>query len=265
MVLALAQSPSLAAPESQGAFHTVYITSVTSNKIVVSWTTDLPCTATVKYGTSAGSLTSTATDTVNTTAHFVTLGPPFPLSVSTTYYFRVYAGPLEETDGILYSQATGPSLFLSNVPSITGTVYASGGVTPAPYVIVYLQVQRVSGNSQWVAVRTDASGVWSYVLGNIRTADNTLAFGPLTGEPMTITAQGGSLGTGSLAGATVPASGPYNMGNITLNNVPNAITLRTLSARTDSIVWVPIGLALLGAATIVIVVRKRRTTKFLPP
>jgi hypothetical protein len=251
-VLALAQSPSLA----QGAFHKVYITSVTSNKIVVSWTTADPCTATVKYGLSAGSLTSTANDTVNTTSHFVTLGPP--LDVSTPYYFRVYAGPTEETDGILYSQATGSSFSSSPTVLITGTVYYPDAITLAPNVIVYLQVGHNGVNSQLVAVRTNATGVWNYQLANFRTADNNSAFTMVTGDPITITAQGGSYGTGSLPGATVPAAGPFGMGNIILNNIPNAITLRSLTSSAESSVWVPVGLALLGTAAIVVVVARKR-------
>jgi hypothetical protein len=118
-------------------------------------------------------------------------------------------------------------------------------------------VTHLGVDSELVAVRTSSpSGNWSYNFGNLRTADYQNYFGINTGDTITIIGQGGVLGTGQITPAM--PSGTGNIGNVLLNNVPNAITLRSLTTRADSSVWVPIGLALLGTATIVVIVRKRR-------
>jgi hypothetical protein len=58
----------------------------TDGTAVVTWTTDEPSTSRVDYGTSAGSLTFSATSPGMTTSHSVTLSG---LAASTTYHYRV--------------------------------------------------------------------------------------------------------------------------------------------------------------------------------
>jgi hypothetical protein len=261
--LALVGSPSVAAPLDQGTIHKVYISDVRHTSFVVSWTTEQPCTASVVYGTSSVSTTWTLTriDNVNTTAHYVVLSG---LSATTTYYFDTISnGVIDDNSGAHYTVTTGRSI-PGNVPpsfGITGTVFLNGGTTPAENVVVYLQIQdAVSGTSQlatsFPAGRTAANGRWSFNLGNLRTANFQDYFAWAMGDTITITAQGGILGTGRIMPSV---SGVGNVGDITLNLPATAVTLRSLSSHTESSAWVPVGLALFATSVAIIVVRKHRS------
>jgi hypothetical protein len=256
LVLLLAVTPILAAPLQQGTIHKYYIASVIDTSFTVSWTTELPCTSEVRYGTTPA-LGTTISDAQNTTTHFVTVGP---LSGGTPYYFDIVSGStVDDNDGAHYTVTTGPTLGLPSSKTLFGGVRQSDGTTAVPYAIVYIKVTHLGVDSELVAVRTASpSGNWSYNFGNLRTADYQSYFPWATGDTITIIGQGGVLGTGQITPAM--PSGTGNIGNVILNNIPNAITLRSITTRADSSVWVPVGLALLGTAAIVVVVaRKRRS------
>ena len=198
-VVLLAGAPTSAAPLSQGTIHHVYISDVRNTSFVVSWTTELLSTASVTYGPTAA-LGSSKTDTLNpttTTTHYVTVSG---LTPDTTYYLDVVSGSVVDNNGgAHYTVTTGPTL--SSVPgtTITGIVYQSNGTTPVPYAIVYLQVRHLGVDSQLVALRTaDPGGQWNYNLSNLRTADNQNWFPWAVGDTITLTGQGGALGTGQL-------------------------------------------------------------------
>jgi hypothetical protein len=107
------------------------------------------------------------------------------------------------------------------------------------------------------SVRTSAVGYYAYNLNNLRTSNFSNLFLPdfFSGDTVTVTAQGGNLGTAQVITIVPEASAQQDLN---LGLPPNAITLRSLTSRTESSVWVPVGLALLGTATIVVFVAKRR-------
>jgi hypothetical protein len=259
LVVLLSAMPSAATPSLQGTIHKVYITNVTDKGFVASWTTQYASTGSVNYGTSTSTLSSSKADSLNpaaTTTHYVEITGT---NASTTYYFETLSDSTHDINGgAYYSVTTGPTLLSPPGNTLEGQVFAQPYPpgTPLDNAIVYFQVQRTSGNSQLMSSRTEVGGWWSITLGNIRTADFQSAFTPVQNEIISITAQGGISGTGKIA-PQIPASSG-TLSGIVLDSNPNAITLRSLTSRTESSVWVPVGLALLAAATTIMVVRKRR-------
>ncbi len=57
LALAVASTPTWAAPPRQGAIHRVYITDVRDSYFVVSWTTDSASTGAVNYGSASPTCT----------------------------------------------------------------------------------------------------------------------------------------------------------------------------------------------------------------
>lgn len=235
LALSVASAPTLAAPQMQGTIHRVYITDVRNSYFVVSWTTGSASTGSVHYGTASPTctLSSTVNDTLNpalTTTHYVTITS---LAANTPYCFDVISGTTTDNNGGLhYTITTGavPGSLPQN-RLIAGDVYAQGGSPGVANAIVYLQIQNVTGTSQRATARTDANGHWTYNFGNLRTADNNDYFLWFTGNPITITAQGGIAGTGQMI-ASVP-SGAASVGSIILNNTPNAVGLASFAARSS--------------------------------
>jgi hypothetical protein len=251
LVLSLSALPSAAAPLPQGTIHKVYISNVSDKGFVASWTTGAPVTSAVNYGPTSA-LGFTKADSLNptaTTMHYVQITG---LSASTTYTFETVSGPI--SSGAIYTVTTGPSLGSSPQGTVDGFVYSSG--SPMANVIVYFLGIRAGGNSALASARTESDGYYTYNVGNLRTADLKFVFNPLAGsETVSVTAQGGSLGITQTA---IAVPDPYAALDLYLNGTPNAITLRSLTSRTESSVWMPVGLAFLAAATTIMVVRKRR-------
>ncbi|HTZ45177.1 MAG TPA: DUF4082 domain-containing protein [Jatrophihabitans sp.] len=86
----------------------------------VSWTTDEPATSTVKYGTSAGALTSTATSAGLSTAHSVALTG---LAANTRYYYQVVTA---DAAGNSTTAPTTPASYAPAVAPITDSAFSSG-------------------------------------------------------------------------------------------------------------------------------------------
>jgi hypothetical protein len=255
LVLLLVGTIALAAPLQQGTINKYYIASVMDTSIKVSWTTELPVTAQINYGTTPA-LGSTVNDTQNLTTHYVSLEP---LAGGTTYYYDVVSGAtVDNNGGAHYTVAAAPNIGASSPTRLTwGYVRESNGTTAVPYAIVYYKVTHLGVDSQLVAVRTNASGAWQYNFGSLRTADLSAYFSPVNGDTITVIGQGGVLGDGT-AVTTLSGSGTFQLPDIILDATPNAITLRSLTSRADASVWVPlVGLTLLGTAAIIIVRRRR--------
>jgi hypothetical protein len=251
LVLLLAGTIALAAPPG---VHKYYFASVIDTSFTVSWTSDTAGTASINYGTTPA-LGSTINDAQNNTTHYISVQP---LSGGTTYYFDIVTnGVVDDNGGLHFTITTGPMLGTPGNRTSYGFIYQSGG-TPAQYAIAYIKVTHLGVDSQLVAVRTNASGLWSYNLGNLRTADFTAYFPWAVGDTITVIGQGGVLGTGQVVSTIPSGTTAFSAGDITLNNVPNAITLRSLSSHAEASAWLPIGLALLGAAAIVVVVARKR-------
>jgi hypothetical protein len=262
LVVLLSALPSAA----QGTIHKVYVTSVNDTSFAVSWTTDAPVTSTVKYSINAdlSSPTYEKADSLNptaTTAHYVLITG---LSEGITYYFDTVSGSITDNNGgAHYSVATGPTFGSppGAISNLYGRVLYAG--TPVNNIPVYIQAEQCTsiggGVSQLASNRTTAN-YWSYNTGNFRNSTLQYQCVPATaGQIVTVTAQGGISGTGQIT-YILTTAGTQALPDIILAGAPNAITLRSLSSHTESSVWVPIGLALLGTATIVVIVaRKRRS------
>ncbi|MEO9239884.1 MAG: DUF4082 domain-containing protein, partial [Jatrophihabitantaceae bacterium] len=90
----------------------------------VTWTTDEAATSTVQYGTSAGSLTSTASTSGLSTAHSVALNG---LTASTTYYLRVVSADATNNSTTSPATANAPASF--SPADITAPVVSSVAAT----------------------------------------------------------------------------------------------------------------------------------------
>jgi hypothetical protein len=232
----------------------VYVSNVYDGGFTVSWTTDTATDGHVDWGTTT-SLGNTTSDSVgSTTTHYVEVTG---LSASTPYYFQVRSGSTtDDNGGAYYTVTTGPTLGLVTPgKTVWGYIYESDGSTAVPNAIMYLQVQDAdsagsSGNSQWITARTDGSGVWSYDLSSLRTADAGSYFTFTDGgDDLRLVAQGGSVGTEGEVGAewieTVPGSYPAQF-DATLNDTPNAVQVQNLTASSRAGMWSVLGLLLVG-------------------
>lgn len=228
-----------AAPaEAADNINQIWVTNVTDVSFNVSWTTDAAnSNSSVDWGLSSGSQPNNAADSISgsSTTHsvFVNHGSP-----ATTIYFQVNSG--------------GESLAVQNVTSgaalgvppsgqnITGTVYKTGGVTLAPNVIVFIQLQDAggggtSGNSQWGSTITDSGGTWIYNLGGLRTSNASAYFSWTAGtDKVRLLWQGGADGCiGETPGDeriyTTPSTFPGTF-NMTLDGNPTAVELSALKA-----------------------------------
>ena len=79
----------------------------------VTWTTDEAATSTVAYGTSAGSLTGTASAPGTSTSHTVTLTG---LTESTTYYYRVTSADGAGNSTTSPAGGSAPASFTTTAP-----------------------------------------------------------------------------------------------------------------------------------------------------
>jgi hypothetical protein len=253
LVLGLA-GPAQARAPRQEAIQRVYVSNVRNTGFVVSWTTTTPSNGIVEYGTTTA-LGSSRTDAVtNTTTHYVSI----PGSASRTYYFRVRSGTLvDDNGGSLYTVTTGPTLAAYTPGAMVyGNLFVQGGSTPVANAIIYLQLQDVDGQgspgvSQWITVRTDASGGWGYTLGGARTqnAQSYFSFTPGV-DNLRIVWQGGAAGCIGEVGA------PYLMAipdvdtsvNMNLDAAPTAVVVQSFWARAagQPLAWLALGAALLA-------------------
>lgn len=245
-----------AAPQADPGINKVYLTDVRDVSFVVSWTTNLPSDGKVEWGTTAA-LGNTLTDSVlNTTTHYVRIEG---LSELTPYYYRVVSGTAtRDNGGVPFQVTTGPTV---SVPppgkQVRGYVYESNGSTVVPNAIVYLQLQDANasgspGNSQWVSARASASGTWSYVVNNARTADASDYFVYTEGaDNLRIVGQGGEKGTKGVDPAiwtiVVPTTTPFTV-PVVLDGAPTAITLSKFGVASPGNTGLLFGATLAGAA-----------------
>jgi hypothetical protein len=262
LLVSLVGTPtSSAAPLQQGTINKPYVSNVRHNAFVVSWTTQSPCTSEVRYGTSSdGTGWLTVSDSVNTTTHYVTVSG---LNATTLYYFDTYSnGVVNNNGGAHFTVTTGanPGSALPGT-TVNQDVYYFGTTTGVPYAIAYIRVRNSAGQeSQLASARTQLSpnqGRWFFTLPSLRTANHNNYFNPAEGDTITVTVQGGDAGWGQVVGL-VPAGPIGQLPPITLNNSPTAVGLSNLTARTDSITWLPIGFILLGATAVIVMRRRSR-------
>lgn len=241
---------SSAAPEADPGINNVYISKVSDNDFIVSWTTDVASDGTVSYGTSTPPTTDKSDDITSTTTHYVRITG---LSAETTYYVSVTSDTATDDNGGLYYEiTTGPQLGPVGSALVYGTLYESNGTTPVPNGVVYIQLQDTNGtgngNSQWVATRSDINGEWSYSLPATRTSDLTEYFNYTSGEDnLRLNFQCGDKGNvgedGSEYIVSIPSSFPADLGSVNCDDVPNAIEISEFVARN----WSDSGFLLLAA------------------
>lgn len=233
--------PAAAAPDL--TLHRVYVTNVREGTFTVTWTTDLPSNAIVRYGTTTA-LGSSAVDPVSgITTHEVVITGLLP---NTTYYFEVESGGVVNNNGGSYFTARTAPLLGGSPPlpaaTVWGYVYIANTTTPVPYTLVYLRLidadgLGTTGNSQWVSARADADGLWGYTLGSDRSEDLAGYFVYTADDDLIqLVWQGGPAGTVGAPGSEyydlVPAVDTQI--DIELDGAPTAITARGFSAASQS-------------------------------
>lgn len=236
-----------ASPQADPVINKVYITNVRDNNFTVSWTTDIASDGVVWYGTDTPS-TSISDTVASTTTHYVTITS---LSPGTTYKFYVQSGvTIDNNGGTNYQVTLGPSLTPPTPgKQVWGFMYESNGTTLVQNGIVYLQLfdndgAGSSGASQLFSARTEANGVWSFDLANVRTADFQLYYVFTSGaDNLKIIGQGGTKGTRGVDPSPwvvpIPASFPTQY-DVVLNQDPTAVTLLDLRATNAMPVAIPL-------------------------
>ena len=235
--------PAWAAPLADPGINSVFITDVNEGRFVVSWTTDDPSDGYVDWGSTL-SLGETTSDTAaSTTTHHVMIDG---LDPETTYFFQVRSGDAtDDNGGTKYSVTTGPLLGPASLRNAYwGYIYESGGMTPVPNAIVYMQLMDndasgSGGSSQWVTARTNSAGVWQYKFGATR-LDNLSGYFDFSDNTdlVRIVFQGGDKGVvGELPAdeRTFPTPAEdFQQLDITLDGVPNTITLSAFTVRDEA-------------------------------
>jgi hypothetical protein len=154
----------------------VKITNISENSFSVSWYTDKPTTAFIKYGEKPSSLNKTLAledhedKTIKRSLHHFTLKNLRP---QRTYYFKINSNGTEfgQTDGKTFSQLT-PAV-ISTAPPPPDPVYgkisdAFGSPLTEP-AIIYLDLK----NTTPISTITKTDGSWAIALNNARSNDLT--------------------------------------------------------------------------------------------
>jgi len=256
LLLALAALPAQAAPAGRDAvtISKVFVTGVRDTRFTVSWSTDVAADGYVDWGTTTalGNITADAVASARTHVVFVP-DDPAALTASTTYYFRVRSGgATDDNAGDFYSVTTGPTLGIPPTgKTVWGYVFQAGGVTPAADVPVYLRLEDnngagSAGASQWVAARTDSSGVWYLSLNNVRTASAGAYFTFSDGaDKLHLIARGATLGAAELNPVTPAAytSGAAQVANLILAApvapIAPVVTATVVNATSLKLTWPP--------------------------
>ena len=168
------------------------VNNVGNMSFTVTWVSPEAEVGSVSYGTSAGSLDSTAYDdrgqATEDDAHHVTITG---LTASTPYYYEIICGGTTYNDGgVPYEMTTGPGLDFKMPDPITGTAYKTGGVTAAEGAIVYVSI----GTSQTLSVLVDSSGAWGIDIAAIRAVDYQSYYTHADSDNISIEAQGAADG-----------------------------------------------------------------------
>lgn len=176
----------------------IKVSNIESDGATISWVTDTRVKGFVKYGTSKNSLDSTVADDRDQvsgegsqyTTHYVSLNN---LKANQEYFYVIGSGSqVYQNDGQPYQFKTAPTLGgKPAADTINGKIVVASG-EPAPGTVVYVQIQ---GGSLRSALSKD-SGTWTLPLATTRTKDLSqyLSYDRQK-ERLTITAQGGELGT----------------------------------------------------------------------
>ncbi len=176
----------------------VKVSNIESDGATISWVTDTRVKGFIKYGTSKNSLDNTVADDRDQTSgegsqyttHYVSLNN---LQASQEYFYAIGSGSqVYQNDGQPYQFRTAPtSGGKPAADTINGKIVVADGES-APGTIVYVQIQ---GGDLRSALSKE-TGTWTLPLATTRTKglSQYLSYDRQK-ERLTITAQGGELGT----------------------------------------------------------------------
>ncbi len=247
-----------AIPQAEPVIYKVLIDTVNDGSFRISWTTDIASDGSVTWGASTPPTNLVTDPVVNSTTHAVIISG---LNQSTPYFFKVKSGNTEDTNGgVFYSINTAPSIGAATPGNtVYGTVYQSNGTTAVPYAIVYLQLQDANGSgtsdqSQWVSARADASGGYSFNMGNFRTSNLGAYFIFTYGaDELRLIGQGGEKGTVGVDPTpfivTTSATNPHQV-NLILTQNPTIVRLVDFKtpAQNNQVLLPVLGLLVIGLA-----------------
>lgn len=176
----------------------VKVSNIGGDEVSISWVTDSAVKGFIKYGTSKNNLKNTVADDRDQvsgsesqfTTHYVSLRN---LKPDQEYFYVVGSGSKTyQKEGEPYQFKTAPSLGSKPAAhTINGRIVVAGG-EGAPGTIVYVQMR---GGSLRSALSKE-SGRWTLPLATTRTKDLSQYLNyDRQNERLTITAQGGELGT----------------------------------------------------------------------
>lgn len=140
-----ANSNTTAPPAGSVNITNVQAASVTTQSTQIAWTTDVPSSSSVDYGTSATYGSTTPTDSAMVTSHLVTVSG---LSPATTYYFQVTSTDSKNNHG-----KSGGHNFKTNGLAISGAISPSAGGNGAMVVL---------GGASSATVTADSTGNYNF-------------------------------------------------------------------------------------------------------
>ncbi len=174
--------------------HHLHLANLQESSVTLSWTTDQPTTAYIRFGETADTLTQVAYNSQgarsNSKTHIVALDN---LTPQTTYHFEIVSGAEAVERGTF---TTLPSLAgLPDSDTIYGQLFWADGTTPAADVLVYLTLQDADstgsqGEATILSALTDQNGYWHTNLGNARHATSGESFTySATGDEVVLSVQ----------------------------------------------------------------------------
>lgn len=168
----------------------VEISNITDSSFTVSWTTDKDAIGQVNWGTDTQlGQTARQENSVVKKVHSVNVRG---LAPNTNYYFVINSGGEEfDNNGIAWDTRTFPSIPPSTTTSvISGTILDTTGAA-APDVLVYVSVD----GSTLLSTLTTSGGKWVLSLSNARVGTGANALTTTQNSKLSVTVQGGPLGT----------------------------------------------------------------------
>ncbi len=186
----------------------VQTSNITDKSFTVSWSTSIPTTGLVKWGTQKDKIENIAlVDNETNYTHYIKIDG---LSESTQYFYEIYANSRKHTtDQGPYIVSTGKGISPKPVIEIaSGKIITSSGLE-VKNAIVYI---NIAGGNTLSDVTTD-KGVWIIPVSNIRSKDLSNYLKIDDNDYLDIFVDAGTLGT---AQANVNAKGANPVPPITL-------------------------------------------------
>ncbi|MCX6829602.1 MAG: hypothetical protein NT002_10020, partial [candidate division Zixibacteria bacterium] len=195
--------------------HNVVVSNVTSSSITISWTTEENLNGCVNYGTTSALGSSKCDNRPDGQIHLVEISG---LASGTGYFIEVTSGAyVDDNSGGFYHFATS-SAGTGTPYVIYGTVYESGGVTPA--IGKLASVRLKSGNilSHSLSGFTNSGGIWNLNLGNLKNSLTGEVLSYAAGDSVFVTIEGATSGSAAYS-FLVSGTSPQNAGACILQSI----------------------------------------------